>query len=281
MIRDLFVTLQGGAADTAALEAAIALARAHEARVAALAAVIHPVPVASEWGLSAAGLTAADFQAARDAAGALADRANVLLERAGVPHEVRLVDAPLAWPEEVAALHARHADLSIYGGLDPEARNPRFELGFDALLVHGGRPVLLVPPAADAPVAAPARRVVLAWQPRREATRAVHDALPLLAKDAHVEVVVVDAEPGLLGHGDQPGADIALHLARHGVDVRVVSLHRHGRATGRVLLDHARDVRADLLVMGGFSHARWRQQVFGGATRTVLAQATLPVLFSH
>ena len=279
MIRDLFVFLQGNAADPAALEAAAAMARAHDAHVAALAVAHAPVPFASEWGVTAVGLDQAGYEALRAAAERAAAVAREHLSAAGVAHEVRVVDSPLAWPEEVAALHARYADLCVFGGPVEGEPGSRFGTGFDALLMHSGRPVLMVPPGVKLMV--PPRRVVLAWQPRREATRAVHDALPLMAKDAHVEVVVVDAEPGLLGHGEQPGADIAAHLARHGVDVRVVSLHRHGRATGRVLLDHARDVRADLLVMGGFSHARWRQQVFGGATRTVLSQATLPVLFSH
>lgn len=281
MIRDLFVYLQGAAADAAALDAAVALAGAHDAHVAALAVVLHPVPVASEWGLPAAAITAADLEAARERAQASLDLARQALERAGVAHELRLVDAPLAWPEEIAALHARHADLALYGGRDPAAPAPRYEAGFDALLMHGGRPVLLLPPAPARAAVAPVRKAVLAWQPRREATRALHDALPLLAPGAHVEVLVVDAEPALLGHGDSPGADVAAHLARHGLDVRVVRRSRHGRGSGQALLDHAAEVGAQLLVMGGFSHSRWRQQVFGGATRTVLAQATLPVLFSH
>jgi nucleotide-binding universal stress UspA family protein len=98
---------------------------------------------------------------------------------------------------------------------------------------------------------------------------------------AGVDVVVVDAEPGLLGHGERPGADIAVHLARHGLDPQVVAVSRGDRKIGTALVEQARESGAELLVMGGFSHSRWRQQVFGGVTRTVLAQANLPVLFSH
>lgn len=279
MIRDLFVYLQGGAPDAAAVDAAIALAQQHEARVVGLAAVLHPVPVASEWGLAAAGPGAVEMAAAREAAKGWSEAARERLERAGVPHELRMVDAPLAWPEEIAALHARHADLSIFGGAAREDPNPRHALGFDALLMHGGRPVLLVPPGAR--MAAPVRHLSLAWQPRREAARALHDALPLLAPGARVDVVVVDAEPSLLGHGERPGADIAVHLARHGLDPQVVAVSRGDRKIGTALVEQARESGAELLVMGGFSHSRWRQQVFGGVTRTVLAQANLPVLFSH
>ncbi|HLS84580.1 MAG TPA: universal stress protein [Arenimonas sp.] len=279
MIRDLFIYLQGGAPDAAAVDAAIALAKKHEARVVGLAAVLHPVPVASEWGLAAAGPGAVEMTAAREAAKGWADAARERLERAGVPHELRMVDAPLAWPEEIAALHARHADLSLFGGAAEQDPNPRHALGFDALLMHGGRPVLLVPPGTSLP--APVRHVCLAWQPRREATRALHDALPLLAPGARVDVAVVDAEPRLLGHGERPGSDIAAHLARHGLDPQVLPVSKGDRKIGLALVEQARESGAELLVMGGFSHSRWRQQVFGGVTRTVLAKASLPVLFSH
>lgn len=277
MYRDLFVFLQGEAADAAALDAAAALAGAHGGHVSALAAVVHPVPVASEWGLSAVAIDPAALRAAAAAANAAARAARARLTGAGVPHEVRGVDAPLAWPEELAALHARHADLCIYGRA--AGADGRFAAGFEALLMHGGRPVLLVPAGAVLPVPAP--RAVVAWQPRREATRALHDALPLLAPGAAVDVALVDPEPALLGHGAEPGADIARHLARHGLATRVTALARAGRDTGEALLAHVSEAAAPLLVMGGFSHSRWRQQVFGGVTRTVLGRATGPVLFSH
>lgn len=277
MYRDVFVYLQGGEADVSALAAAAALAAARDGHVSALAAVVHPVPVASEWGVSAVALDPAAQRAASAAAEAAADAARRQLQAAGVRHEVRGVDAPLAWPEEIAALHARHADLCVYGR--PRATDGRFAAGFEALLMHGGRPVLLMPAGAALPVPVP--RAMVAWQPRREATRALHDALPLLAPGAAVELALVDPEPALLGHGDEPGADIARHLARHGLATRVSALARAGRDTGEALLAHARETAAPLLVMGGYSHSRWRQQVFGGTTRTVLARATGPVLLSH
>ncbi|HEX5693787.1 MAG TPA: universal stress protein [Arenimonas sp.] len=279
MIRDLFVFLQGTPADTAALDAAIVLAQAHEAHVAALAVAHAPVPFASEWGITAVGLDQAGFDALRQAAEQSAAKARERLQAAGVAHEVRVVDSPLAWPEEVAALHARHADLCVFGGPLPTSPGPRFGTGFDALLMHSGRPVLLVPEGVKLMV--PPRRVVIAWQPRREASRAVHDALPWLPRDARVDVLVVNPQATALGHGEAPGSDIARHLARHGCQAQVVQVDRGGQGTGQAILQHAQDCIADLLVMGGFSHSRWREQVFGGVTRTVLEGSRTPVLFSH
>jgi nucleotide-binding universal stress UspA family protein len=275
MPKDLLVPLQYSDADAAALDAAAALANAHGARVAVLAAIAFPMPVASEWGMAVLSLNQADFDALRATAAAAGEAARQRLQRAGVEAELRVVESLLQWPEETAALHARHADLAILG----RSETGRFPIAFSALLLDSGRPVLVMPEGAKLMV--PPRRVVLAWQPRREAARAIHDALPLLPRDARVDVLVVDPEVGESAYGDAPGADIAAHLARHGAQVQVVTQSREGRSTGAVIVDYATARHAELIVMGGYGHSRWREQVLGGATRAVLAQSGLPVLFAH
>lgn len=279
MIRDLFVPILRGRSDRAALEVAMALAVAHRAHLAALVTVENPIPLTSEWGYVPAELNEHLFEQARGDAEAVAVKAREQLAREAVSSEVRVTETVLLWSEETAALHARYADLTVMGGKDVDAAGPRFELNFKALLMHSGRPILLVPEGATLPV--PVRRVVLAWQPTREATRALHDALPLLAGDAEVHVLMIDPEVGEARHGEQPGADIARHLARHGWKVRVVSQPREGRSDGQNLLAYVRDIQAELLVMGGYGHSRWRETVLGGATRSVVEGATTPVLFAH
>lgn len=279
MVRDILVPLQFTGSDTAALDAAAALAVAHQARVAVLACVNYPAPVASEWGMAASMVSQAEFDRVLGSVRAAAEAAALQLERAGADCELRVVETLLSWPEEAAAMHGRHADIALVGGPDPVAANPRFNALFSALLLDTGRPVLVVPPSGKLLV--PPRRVVLAWQPRREPSRAIHDALPLLPRDARVDVLVLDPEVGEFSHGQQPGADIAAHLARHGLQVQVVSMPREGRSTGAAIIDYAAEQRADLVVMGGYGHSRWRQQVLGGTTRTVLEQASMPVMFAH
>jgi nucleotide-binding universal stress UspA family protein len=275
MPKDLLVPLQYTDADAAALDAAAALAKAHGARVAVLAAIAFPMPVASEWGMAVLSLNQSDFDALRASATAAGEAARQRLLRADVAAELRVVESLLQWPEETAALHARHADLAILG----RNEGSRFPIAFSALLLDSGRPVLVVPEGARLMV--PPRRVVLAWQPRREAARAIHDALPLLPRDARIDVLVVDPDVGETAYGDAPGADIAAHLARHGAQVQVVTQSRDGRSTGTVIVDYATAQHAELIVMGGYGHSRWREQVLGGATRAVLEQSTLPVLFAH
>jgi nucleotide-binding universal stress UspA family protein len=92
-------------------------------------------------------------------------------------------------------------------------------------------------------------------------------------------VLVINPSRG--GHGEQPGADIALHLARHGITVEVQHIEVRGLSTGNALLSRLADEGVDLLVMGAYGHSRLRQMVLGGVTRAVFQQMTVPVLMSH
>ncbi len=132
-------------------------------------------------------------------------------------------------------------------------------------------------------------RVLVAWNATREATRAVHDALPFLVKAK--EVVVYRINPPQTGHAS--GADIAAHLARHGVKVEAhdtvsklpasetAVIGPRSMGVGDLLLSAAADFSSDLLVMGAYGHSRVRELVLGGATRYVLQHMTVPVLMSH
>lgn len=279
MIREIFVPLLRSASDTAALDAALVLARAHHAHVTSLVTLEHPMPLVTEFGYVPVESSQRQLDESRAAAEALAARTRAHLAREDVTSEVRLTEAMLLWSEETAALNARHCDLSVLGGPDPGNASPHFALNFKSLLMHSGRPVLMVPNGAT--VSAPARRVVIAWKPTAEAARAVHDAMPLLSASTHIDVLMIDPQVTEGRHGEDPGADIARHLARHLLRVNVVSRPREGRSDGNAILHHVNDIGADLLVMGGYGHARWREVVLGGATRCVLEGAHVPVLFSH
>jgi nucleotide-binding universal stress UspA family protein len=83
-------------------------------------------------------------------------------------------------------------------------------------------------------------------------------------------------------HPRIPGVEIAAVLARHGVRVEVANLKMGpGGSIGDALLSQAVDGGADLLIMGAYGHARWRELLMGGATRTMLKSMTTPVLMSH
>jgi nucleotide-binding universal stress UspA family protein len=180
---------------------------------------------------------------------------------------------------EVVPLHARYADLVVIGQYNPDAPGG-VERGFArGLPLAAGRPVLVVPYAHERrPIA---RRVMIAWNASREAARAVTDALPLLERASQVQVVAFDAERSRGGHGEEPGADIALYLARHGVKVAISRYDAPDIDVGNQLLSRAFDFSADLIVMGAWGHSRLREFVLGGVTRTLLESMTVPVLMAH
>src|SRR5206468_1617267 len=141
------------------------------------------------------------------------------------------------------------------------------------------RPVLVLPYAGRFETVG--RRVLVGWNARREAARAVHDALPLLRQAESVTVLAIDPVRGAHGHGEEPAADLALHLARHGLQVTARQTDSAGLDPADVLLNTAADEGADLIVVGGYGHSRVREVVLGGVTRRLLRTATVPVLISH
>jgi nucleotide-binding universal stress UspA family protein len=177
---------------------------------------------------------------------------------------------------EQLMLHARHASLAIVG--PPSIRKESMTtLGLsEDVIFASGRPSLLVP--IDWPAHRIGKRIVVGWNGSREATRAIGDALPFLmdADQVHLLVIAEDKASALLGA--DPGADISQHLARY--DVPVLLEHHQGVA-GEVLLARARELDAEILVMGAYGHSKISEFIFGGATRTVLQGAELPVLLSR
>jgi len=184
------------------------------------------------------------------------------------------------YPSEHAALHGRYADLIILSQLDPEdPRAPLIRPRPEDVALMAGRPILVVPYVGS--FERVGQRVLVGWDASREATRAVADAMPLLATASSVTVMTIDAEATREGHGQVPGADIALHLARHGVSARVEHAVSAGIGGANTLLSRASDLEADLLVMGAYGHSRVRELLLGGTTQTVLETMTLPVLMAH
>ena len=180
-------------------------------------------------------------------------------------------------PAGAMMLHGRYADLIVLGQSDAED-NLDIAADFPArVMLAAGRPVLILPRVGSFTTIG--KRILVAWNASREATRAVTDAIPLLKLADKVNVMAIDPDHGQ--HGNVPGADIGLYLARHGVRVEVTMDPGTEIDVGNELLSRAADLSADLIVMGGYGHSRLKEWVLGGATRTILESMTTPVLMSH
>jgi nucleotide-binding universal stress UspA family protein len=280
MIKDILIPYVNLNSERAPTAAAMALAEAFDAHVAMLVTVDVPTPMPSDWGAMAydvyARLHEEALKRARERVEALRGR----FAHAAVPLEVRMTEAISLFPQNTAAMQARYADLTVLPTMPRDGvDNMYVHDHFHDILRHSGRPLLVVPEGSTA--ALPPKRVVIAWKPTREASRAVADAMPLLHKAAAIDVLVIDPKVGEATHGGEPGADIAAHLARHGLKVEVVNRPSMNFSVAYAVLDHARTVGADLIVAGGYGHSRLREAALGGTTRELLQTTHLPVLFSH
>jgi len=180
--------------------------------------------------------------------------------------------------EPVALLMAqsRIVDLAIVHQADPASFSPADGEAVSTELVLGAAcPVLLIPYAGTFEQIG--NRVLIAWNDSREASRAVHDALPMLKQAQKVVILTVNPPRDEAA----AGAEVAAYLARHGVNAVASQTVIKDIDIASALVSAVSDYDADLLVMGAWGHSRMRELMFGGATRGVLAQMTVPVLMSH
>jgi len=278
--KDLLVVLDSEASARGRIDVATALAERFAAHIVGLYPL--PIPAAPRhFGYYDPALLDPFFRELQERAREAADKQREVFEHVtgirGLSAEWRVI---AEGPDADAALHARYVDLTILGQLDPDRGEadmigPRPE----HVTLASGRPILVVPYAGHFETVG--RRILIGWNATREATRAVNDAMPLLAAAEVVTVLTVDPREGPHGHGQLPGADISLHLARHGVNAEIEQTVSADLPVGEVLLSRAADLGVDLLVMGAYGHSRARELLLGGATRSLLRSMTVPVLMSH
>jgi nucleotide-binding universal stress UspA family protein len=178
---------------------------------------------------------------------------------------------------ELIAL-AKSVDLIILGQHPPDATG---EAAFrpEPIIAASGRPVLVVPYAGS--FRSVGRRVLIAWDASREAARAVHDALPLIAGAEAVTVISVAPRESAMER-NHPGLErIVRHLERHGLPASLEEDVPDGIPVGDVLLSRATDLGADLIVAGAYHHSQLREALIGGVSRELLQHMTVPVLMSH
>jgi nucleotide-binding universal stress UspA family protein len=197
-----------------------------------------------------------------------------IVRRHGIQSEWR----SLPYLSGEVGVHAYYADLVVIARPESAGQTVGPPGLAESLVLSSGRPIIVFPPGGKV---TRVRRVLVGWNATRESIRAAADALSLLVKAEAVEVLVVDHQRRPEGHGQEPGADFARHLARHGAKVEVRRLSSDGKDVGQLLLSQAAAFRADLLVMGAYGHTQLREWMFGGVTRTILYEAGLPVLMSR
>lgn len=276
--KDLLVQIDDTKACASRIDAAIDLACRFDAHLTGLYVVPEIVlPMAVE-GYISADLDGNIRRHEQEKADTALDRFRQAAEKKDVEFDTRVDRGTISEFANRIAIHGRYADLTIIGQPDRDDTVPSAPEPEDVVLTSGA-PVLIVPF-----IGAPngfGERVMVAWNASREAARAVRDAMPFLERSRAVDVATFRPRSSQGEHGELPGADVALHLARHGIKVDVQRLDGTDIDVGNALLSHVADRGSDLLIMGGYGHSRLREFVLGGATRTILRSMTVPVLMAH
>jgi nucleotide-binding universal stress UspA family protein len=268
------LTEEGRDERSAALPYGLTLARAAGAHLTVQAASLRLIltqPLVSDF---AAELVTAENQRLRGLADAVAERTRHEAAFAGVNC---VVESPhLTYGDLVDGFVAetRVHDLSI---LDAEEETASVDRGLiEAVLFGSGRPVIVVPPGREG---FSARRVAVAWDGSARAARAVADAMPLLRQADTVEIISVVGEKDL--SNSVPGAELAPHLVRHGIEATVVNLPAVDGDVAETLRRRAAEGRAELIVSGAYKHSRLREWILGGVTQSLLKRCPVPLFLAH
>ncbi|MBM6583861.1 universal stress protein [Microvirga sp. BT689] len=277
MIKDIMVHLDGSPEDEIRLEHGQSLASANRAQLIGLFTNQLPdLTVAMPMDGGAATiqiLTELQDQAMRDGDA----RAKWLKQRwAGlqVPNELRRLDESFGVLAGKAVKQARCADLFIATRPYGEAKAAVWPDLVEAVLFGSGRAMLLVPPGQHRQ--GPFETVLVAWNGSRESARALREGLEFIEQASRMVVLVVDPPTDGMSC-----ADLKAHLAHHNVVAEVVTAESEGRPVAEIILEEARRISADLVIMGAYGHTRLSEQVFGGATRDMLATSESPILVAH
>ena len=276
MLKDIVLALEVGSSRDAARDYAISVAAAFDAHLAAIGFNYAPVlPPADTVSAVPLDILDAEREENRKAASDAIARFEEAARLAAVSAEPRLVEVTLSGATKVFGTIARSFDLSVVGQAEPQSL--RDNLMIEGALFDSGRPVLAVPYIQRAGLKLD--RVMVCWDGGRNAARAINDAMPFLTRAKTVDVVTIGA--GKDKAGEIHGADIAQHLARHGLNVELRRIDAGDVDVANVILSDAADQNADFIVMGGYGHSRLREFVLGGATRGILSSMTVPTLMAH
>ena len=288
-VKKIFAPIQNVETAEAALKTAIALARRHKAHIDALH--IRQRPNVPAGGYYPVGVIFVDEHLAelKEALDAEAARLKETFDRVMKAESVQILSpgahrddagATASWRDQQGILPfdlsaaARVSDVIVFGRTERELAYPDASLIEEAIF-QSGRPVLIAPAGKFGRTP---RRILVAWNGGREAARALAAAMPLFEETDAALVVSIGAIPS-----DLEGPEKAAELLRlHGVKAEAQRRALEGGASAEdELLAVAREWRADLVVMGAYSHSRWRQLVLGGFTRKMLKQAEYPLFLAH
>ena len=276
--RTITTVLTDPEVDSASFKAAMDLARGGEAHLDVLCLGLDRTQPGFYYAGANAMIVQDNLTQAREDSERLEAYARDMLQGADFNWSATGVSAQLVALNGLVAHRTRFSDLVVLPRPYGAGRGHDCEAITEAAMFDGDVPVLIQPDGADWPERIDT--VLVGWNESTEALRAVRAALPFLKQADNVNLAIVDPPP----HGPErsdPGGALSQMLSRHGVRAEVSVLSKTLPRVCDVLLRHAGDIGADLVVMGAYGHSRFRESILGGATRNMLELAEIPVLLAH
>jgi nucleotide-binding universal stress UspA family protein len=268
------LTVEAKEEPTAAISYGLSLARCAHAQVTVYAPTVKLVLPHAFVSGTAAGLVAAENRYLQELARAAVKRIEEEAKGAGIKTSVTSPQLKRLKLVEGFTKETRLHDLCI---LDSESQALDVDRDLiEAALLESGRPLIVVPPEYKA---FSAKHVLVAWDGSAKAARALFDALPILRVAETVEVVQVEGEKDLTSIVG--GSALAAHLLAHSVEIVAKTIAARDSDVAEALRQYASHSGADLIVMGGFAHARIRQLILGGVTQSLLRHCPVPLFLSH
>lgn len=275
MIKDILVHLTGSAEDEVRLAFAEPIARSFTAHLTGMQ--VHSIPeILGYTDPTGSAFLQTIIEQSNLRATEVGDRLAARFAKFDISSELRRIDVLPGMAARTLAAEVRTADLFI--GTRPYGDPTGQVLIEEEVLLGSGRGCLLVPPGGKPPKEY--ATILVAWNDSRESARAAAEALPFLRKARQVVVAIVEERGATERQQVEAGADIGRYLSRHEVSAEVRKIGGWDDA-GEAVMNEARQIGADMVVMGGYGHSRFREWVLGGATRLALSKAGVPVLMAH
>jgi nucleotide-binding universal stress UspA family protein len=275
MIRDVMVWLDGSLSDDIRIAAAAEIAQRFDSQVIGLFLNPLPVPGPVDGDVTGALATAELIERARQTGNTIEAMLAKRLRQLKSPVEIRRFDVLADDIAHVAAREARSADTFVAlrpnGAMDPERL-------VEGVLLGSGRHIYLFPETERPNIAF--ERILVAWNGSRESARALAEGLPFLQQANDVAVVCVTEEHSAEDEAIM-GLDAVNHLRHHGIGAGLHRVRSRDSDIAADLMAEAQRRKADLLIMGGYSHSRLRERLFGGVTYDLMHAAPVPLLMAH
>lgn len=228
----------------------------------------------SAFGASAKSLVEGANEEVKKAATAIADDACATFTSRAIVGDATVVFEEYRALCDQVLRHVRIADVAV---MQPQDTVLSLQQGLlETVLFESGRPVIVEPTGWDGQ--ASSSKVLVSWDGSAKSARAVGDALPLLQDATEVEIVSISGDTK---HKELDGAGLARHLSRHCKKVSIIQLPASNGDVAEALSNHARNIRADLIVMGAYGHSRLHQMVWGGVTSAMIYNPPVPVFMSY